>query len=89
MAHSMRTVTIGSRVGLHARPASLFVQAATASGHRVILRNAAGATADAMSILSVLALGVHFGEQVDIEVDGDDAELVARQLADLLESNLD
>ena len=34
---AQRTVTIGSAVGLHARPASLFVRAATATGLHVTI----------------------------------------------------
>ena len=89
MALAQRTVAIGSRVGLHARPASLFVQAVTASGHKVTVTTAEGESALADSILSVLALGVPHGASVTIDVEGDDAEGVAETLAELLTSDMD
>ena len=89
MAHTTRTVTIGSRVGLHARPASLFVQAVGASGHVVTITTANGDTADGASILSVLALGVAHGTTIELSVEGDDPDTVAEQLATMLASDLD
>jgi len=89
VALATRTVTIGSRVGLHARPASLFVQAVSASSHTVTVTTANGDTADGASILSVLALGVAHGTSIELSVEGDSAESVADQLTTMLESDLD
>ena len=89
MAHATRTVIIGSRVGLHARPASRFVQAVAATGHTVTVTTASGDTADGASILSVLALGVAHGTSIEISVEGDDADTVADQLTAMLASDLD
>lgn len=76
-------------MGLHARPASIFVQAASATGHDVTVTKSNGDNADAASILSVLALAVGNGEEIVLEVDGDNAEAVADELAALLLSDLD
>jgi phosphocarrier protein len=65
------------------------VQAAGATGHRVIITKANGDDADAASILSVLALAVAHGESLTLEVEGDNAEAVADELAGLLVSDLD
>ena len=89
MAKATRNVVVGSRIGLHARPASIFVQAAGATGHRVIITKPNGDDADAASILSVLALAVAHGESLTLEVEGDNAEAVADELAGLLVSDLD
>lgn len=89
MAKATRNVVVWSRIGLHARPASIFVQAAGATGHRVIITKANGDDADAASILSVLALAVAHGESLTLEVEGDNAEAVADELAGLLVSDLD
>ena len=51
-----RTVTIASAVGLHARPASLFVQAANATGLDVEIGRPGEDFVDATSILGVMAL---------------------------------
>ena len=89
MPKAERTVTIGSSVGLHARPASLFVQAVGATGHQVTITKPGGDSADAASILSVLALAVGNGETLVVSVEGDNAEGVADELASMLESDLD
>lgn len=83
-----RTVTIGAATGLHARPAALFVKAATQPGHTVQLI-AKGTTINATSLLSVLSLGVVNGDEVTIEVTGDDEARIADELATLLASDLD
>lgn len=89
MPKATRSVTIGSRVGLHARPASTFVQAVTAAGADVTITKTSGDSADGASILSVLALAVGHGEKLVLVVDGDNAEVVADELASLLSSDLD
>lgn len=85
-----RTVTVASRVGLHARPASLFSQAAAGAGVPVTITNEAGKTVNAASILGVLSLGIDHGDTVTIaaeEVEGADAALDG--LVALLERDLD
>lgn len=82
-------MSVGSRVGLHARPASLFVQAVGASGHEVTISKSNGDSADGASILAVLAMAAGHGETLELLVSGEDAERVADELATLLESDLD
>jgi phosphocarrier protein HPr len=84
-----RTVTIGSRVGLHARPASLFVQAATALPVPVKVAKPGGDPVDARSILSVLALDARGGEDVVLLADGDGADAALDELAALVARDLD
>jgi phosphocarrier protein HPr len=86
---SERTVTVASSVGLHARPASLFSQAAAKTGLPVTLTNAAGKTVNAASILGVLSLGIGHGETVTIAADGAEAETALDGLAELLNTDLD
>ena len=89
MTQASRTVIVGSRVGLHARPASLFVQAVGASGHNVTVTKPSGESADGASILSVLALAVGHGQELVLSVEGDAAQSVADELATMLSSDLD
>jgi phosphocarrier protein HPr len=86
---SERTITVASSVGLHARPASLFSQAAAKAGLPVTLTNAAGKTVNAASILGVLSLGIGHGETVTIAADGDGADTALDGLAELLNTDLD
>ncbi len=84
-----RTVTVASSVGLHARPASLFSQAAANAGVPVTLTSAAGKSVNAASILGVLSLGVGHGEQVTLSSDAEGADAALDELVALLETDLD
>ncbi len=86
---SERTVTIASSVGLHARPAMLFVQAATASGLPVQISKAGQEPVDARSILGVMALGAKHGEEVLLTADGEGADAALDDLVALLSRDLD
>jgi phosphocarrier protein HPr len=84
-----RTVTVASSVGLHARPASLFAQAAAKAGVPVQLTSAAGKSVNAASILGVLSLGISHGENVTLSADGEGADAALDTLAELLGTDLD
>ncbi|MBI5161251.1 MAG: HPr family phosphocarrier protein [Micrococcales bacterium] len=86
---SERTVKVASSVGLHARPASLFSQAAAATGVPVTLTSAAGKSVNAASILGVLSLGVGGGEEVTLSSDAENADAALDQLVALLSRDLD
>jgi len=86
---SERTVRIASSVGLHARPAALFVQAATGTGLPVRISRPGDEPVDARSILGVMALGAKHGEEVLLTADGDGADAALDQLVALLSRDLD
>jgi len=86
---AQRTVTIASSVGLHARPAALFVQAASDSGLDVEIGRPGEDAVDATSILGVMALGAKFGEEVVLTADGDGADDALDSLVALLSRDLD
>jgi phosphocarrier protein HPr len=81
-----RTVVVGSSVGLHARPASVFVQAVVTTGAKVTLTTADGTAVNAASILSVLALGIPHGASVTLASENEEA---VDSLAALLEKDLE
>lgn len=84
-----RTVTIASSVGLHARPAALFVEAAANTGLDVEISRPGEDAVDATSILGVMALGAKFGEEVVLSADGDGADDALDSLVALLSRDLD
>ena len=84
-----KTVTIGSTVGLHARPASLFVQAAARQPVRVKIAKAGGDPVDARSILLVLGLDARGGDQVVLSAEGDGADQALQELAAFVAANHD
>ncbi len=79
-----RTVTIASSVGLHARPAALFVEKAGESGLDVMIGRPGDDPVDATSILGVMALGAKHGEEVELTADGDNADEVLDGLVEFL-----
>jgi phosphocarrier protein HPr len=84
-----RQVSIASSVGLHARPASLFVQAATVTGLPVTVAKEGRDPVDARSILAVMALGAKHGEVVTLTAEGEGAEAALDTLVELLSRDLD
>jgi phosphocarrier protein HPr len=81
---TVRSAVIGSRIGLHARPAALFVQAASAAAVPVFIAKGDGEPVSARSILSVLALDARGGDEVLLSADGAGSEAVLDQLVALL-----
>ncbi|MED7948819.1 HPr family phosphocarrier protein [Streptomyces sp. BE20] len=81
--------TVGSRNGLHARPASLFVQAAARHPVKVSVGKPGGTPVDARSLLSVLALAARHGETLELHAEGDQAQDALEELAGLLATDLD
>ena len=84
-----RIVSVASRDGLHARPATLFVQAVRDCASSVRIGRLEQPPVDARSILSVMSLGVKCGEKVELSVDGVTAETDIDHLAELLAHDLD
>lgn len=79
-----RTVTVGSKQGLHARPAKAFVQAVAQSGASVRLSDPTGRTIDAGSILGLISLGLKQGDQIVLTTDAADADSVLDELAEIV-----
>jgi phosphocarrier protein len=84
-----KTVTVGSKVGLHARPASLFVQAAARQPVKVRIAKPGGDPVDARSILLVLGLDARGGEEVVLSAEGEGAELALQELATVVATDYD
>lgn len=83
------TLIVRHPVGLHARPAALFVQTAARFKAAVRVANITRGTkpVDAKSILSVLTLGVSQGHEIHVRAEGEDAEAAVQAITDLVESN--
>jgi phosphocarrier protein HPr len=81
-----QTVTVGSRVGLHARPAALIAEAVGKAGVPVTLATPGGNPVDAGSPLMIMTLGAQKGAEVTVT--SDDAAVV-EQIAGLVAADLD
>ena len=85
-----RTVTVASKVGLHARPAAVFVKKASEISLPVTLAKNGGQPVSARSMLAVMSLDVRNGDEVLLSAEpADGAEEALDQLALLLETDLD
>jgi phosphocarrier protein len=82
-------VTVGSRIGLHARPAAILARAAANSAVPVRIGRSSAEVVDAASVLAVLGLGVRSGEEIVLVAEGDGAAAVINELAALVASDLD
>jgi phosphocarrier protein HPr len=84
-----RHVIVGSSIGLHARPASLFVQAAAKAPVPVFIARHGGEPVDARSILSVIGLDARGGDTVVLSADGAGADAVLDELAAVVAADHD
>lgn len=82
-----QTVILPNPSGLHARPAKVFAKAAAGSDADVTVSKD-GNEVNAKSVLSVLTLDCHHGDEITISVEGDDAEATLAELVELVESGL-
>jgi phosphocarrier protein HPr len=81
-----KTVTVGSSVGLHARPAATISEAVTKSGVEVTIAVDGGEPVDAGSALMIMTLGAGFGTQVIVSSED---EAVLDTISNLVEKDLD
>ncbi len=81
-----RTVTVVPTDGLHARPASVFVQTASKFDAEITVAAVKGnrPPVAADSMLGVTGLGVHGGDDVRLVATGSDAEAALAALEDIL-----
>lgn len=86
------TAVIASAVGLHARPAGLFVGLAgeaVRAGVTVTIGRPGDDPVNAASILSVLSLGARHGDTVELNAEGDGADAVLARLVEELSIDRD
>lgn len=83
------TITITNAVGLHARPAALFVKLAKEFPCTITIQNLTSnkPRANAKSPLNVLTQAVNQGNQILLEAEGDSAQEALAALQKLIESN--
>ncbi|WP_319520528.1 phosphoenolpyruvate--protein phosphotransferase [uncultured Martelella sp.] len=73
--------------GLHARPAAMLANAAKAHKGAVTI-SCNGKTVNAKSVVALMGLGTHFGDNLAIHIEGDGAEATGDTLMDLVLSGL-
>ncbi len=82
-------IKVTHQVGLHARPASLFVQTANRFSATINVQNLSTKSdaVDAKSIIMVLTLGVLQNHELLLMAEGPDAEIAILSLCQLIKNN--
>ena len=81
-----KEVIVNNQVGLHARPATFFIQRANEFKSSIWIEKEARKV-NAKSLLGVLSLGITKGTKINILADGADEEEAVNSLVELVESN--
>ena len=81
----LKDVTVKNQVGLHARPATFFIQKANESKSSVWVEKEERRV-NAKSLLGVLSLGIVGGTNIRIIADGVDEQAAVDSLVKLVES---
>ena len=79
-------VTVLNSVGLHARPATFFIQRANEFKSSIWVEKDERRV-NAKSLLGVLSLGIVKGSKISIIADGSDEDEAVKTLVELIESN--
>ena len=80
-------VTIQNSVGLHARPATFFVQKANSYKCSIWVEKE-DCRVNAKSLLGILSLGITRGTKITLIADGEDEAAAVAGLAELIDSEL-
>ena len=81
-----KDLVVSNPLGIHARPASVFVQAATGFASDVSVTNLdTSSTADGKSVMSMLMLSAPQGTRIRLDVSGEDAVVAMETLSKLIE----
>ena len=81
-----KDLVVSNPLGIHARPASVFVQTATGFASDVSVTNLdTSNTADGKSVMSMLMLSAPQGTRIRLDVSGEDATTAMETLARLIE----
>ena len=84
------TVTIQNKLGLHARPAMMFVETASKWPCDISVRRATqDEVLDGKSIMQMMMLAATRGAQIEITATGEQANEALESLAKLIESKFD
>ena len=82
------TFTIINKLGLHMRPASLFVQTMAKFDSDVTI-SFQGKTIDGKSILQVMMACIPCGSQIELQCSGPDEEAMLQAAGELIRSGLE
>ncbi|MBS6062333.1 HPr family phosphocarrier protein [Criibacterium bergeronii] len=82
-----KELKITNDMGLHARPAAIFIQHANKYKSNILISKE-NSTVNAKSIMGVMALSVGNGDEIVLKADGEDEKEAMDDLMNLLEEGL-
>jgi phosphotransferase system HPr (HPr) family protein len=84
-------IVVLNPVGLHARPAALFVKLASVFTSEILICNlsSSGKWVNAKSILGLLTCGVKQGDKIEIKAEGPDEDIAVEALEALVRSDFE
>jgi len=82
----IKTAVINNEVGLHARPATFFIQKANEFKSSIWVEKD-HRRVNAKSLLGILSMGITQGTEITIVAEGPDEVVAADSLAELISSN--
>ena len=82
----IKEAVVNNQVGLHARPATFFIQKANEYKSSIWIEKEERRV-NAKSLLGVLSLGIVKGTTISLIADGTDEETAVNALVDLISSN--
>lgn len=83
------TLVVTHPVGLHARPAAVFVQTVRTFKSRVTIQNLSRASSSEMTVsaFNLLQIGVKSGHEIRLRAEGEDEQAAIAALRKLVEDN--
>lgn len=81
-------VNIDSPLGMHLRPATAMCDKAVRYESKIHFEYKGGKTANAKSVISILASGIKCGETIEVFADGADEEEALQAVVDALKQSL-
>ena len=78
---------IKDEVGIHARPAGILVKEAKKYQSRIVIVKD-GKKAEATKLMALMGLGIKCGDEVIVEVSGEDEDTASREIKAFFENNL-
>ena len=81
-------IIVTSQLGIHLRPAGAMCDAAIKFDSNISFEYAQGKTANAKSVISILASSVKCGQEIVLEADGEDEEEAINAVAQAFKESL-
>ena len=86
MEKASKKIVVKNKLGLHARPAALFVQAANKFDSHITVKKD-NERVNGKSIMGILMLGAEQGSLITVEAEGPDAKTAISELERLVSDN--